>query len=108
MDRRPISVTLVGWLFISAGVVGLAYHAPEFDLRHPFEFDLVLGAAIRLFAIAGGVFVLDARERGGELLHRGDELVGDFLLGGLAAAAGQQEGKACERHGENAHWSSFG
>ena len=61
MDRRPISVTLVGSLFIAAGVVGLAYHAPEFDLRHPFEFDLVLGVAIRLLAIAGGVFVLDAR-----------------------------------------------
>ena len=56
--KRPISVTLVGWLFAAAGVVGVAYHGSELSLRAPFSSDLILALCVRLLAIAGGVFVL--------------------------------------------------
>jgi hypothetical protein len=58
MANRPLSVTLVAWLFILAGTIGIAYHAREIDLRHPFANDVILACAIRLLAIVGGAFAL--------------------------------------------------
>ena len=58
---RRASIAIVGWLFIAAGVVGLAYHAREIDLRHALGFDLVASVVVRLIAIAGGVYVLLGR-----------------------------------------------
>ncbi|HET6890379.1 MAG TPA: hypothetical protein VFH31_04700 [Pyrinomonadaceae bacterium] len=56
MKPRPLSVTIIGWLFIAAGAIGLAYHVTE--LRRPFEYDVVWVCFLRLLAILGGVFVL--------------------------------------------------
>ena len=58
MNRRPVSVTIVGWLFIAAGVIGIVYHASEIRLDHPFEADLLLALAVRLLAVVGGAFLL--------------------------------------------------
>ena len=58
MNARPIAVTIISWLFIAAGAVGLAYHATEFKAQSPFENDAVLVCVIRLLAILGGVFAL--------------------------------------------------
>ena len=56
MSRRPLSVTLVGWLFIAAGATGLVYHAGEFRTRPRAEFALT--CFVRLLAILGGAFLL--------------------------------------------------
>lgn len=56
MNNRPLSVMVIGWLFIAAGVVGFAYHVTEFATQPPFE--VVWVCLIRLLAILGGVFVL--------------------------------------------------
>ena len=58
MNKRPHSVTVVGVLFLVAGIVGLAYHAR--DLRIPFQSDLVWVCLVRLLAVIGGIFVLRA------------------------------------------------
>ena len=58
MSKRPSSVTIIAWFFMSMGVVGLAYHATEFRPQHPFESDLVWAAVVRLLAVLGGAFVL--------------------------------------------------
>jgi hypothetical protein len=58
MNKRPFSVTVIGYLFIAAGVIGIAYHATEFKMQHPFEYDVVWACLVRLLAIVGGVFVL--------------------------------------------------
>ncbi|HZN63783.1 MAG TPA: hypothetical protein VFB66_00655 [Tepidisphaeraceae bacterium] len=58
MRRRPVSVTVVGWLFIAAGVVGLAYHVGDFRTPRPFRDGVVWVALVRLLAVAGGVFLL--------------------------------------------------
>lgn len=57
-SKRPISVTIVSWVYILAGTVGIAVHATEFDLRHPFSNDVVLALIVRLLAIVAGVFML--------------------------------------------------
>src|SRR5581483_9721081 len=56
--KRPISVTIVSWVYILAGVVGIAAHITELDLRHPFANDAVLALIVRLLAIIAGVFML--------------------------------------------------
>lgn len=41
MKKRPRSITIIGWLFVGAGTIGLAYHATEFKAQRPFEYDLI-------------------------------------------------------------------
>jgi hypothetical protein len=62
MTQRPLSVTVIAWLFIVAGTVGLVYHATEFKIDGPFQYELVLVCLIRLFAIVCGVFLLRGRD----------------------------------------------
>src|SRR5438552_4134444 len=59
--KRQASITIAGWLFIAAGLLGVAYHAGELDVSHPFDFDVVAAAMVRILAIVGGVFVLRGR-----------------------------------------------
>jgi len=63
MTKRPLSVTIIGWLFIVAGTVGLVYHATEFKTDGPFKYELVLVCLIRLVAIVCGVFMLRGSNR---------------------------------------------
>jgi hypothetical protein len=52
--KRPLSVTILGCLFIVAGSAGLVYHFSD----GPFEPGIVLIALVRILAIVGGVFLL--------------------------------------------------
>src|SRR4030095_6678524 len=56
--KRPLSVTIIGWLFIVAGAVGLVYHASEFNSQRPFQYELVWVCLVRVLAIVAGFFVL--------------------------------------------------
>lgn len=58
MAKRPLSVTIIGWLFIAAGIFGFAYHASELRVQHLFDLELIWVLFVRLLAIAGGIFVL--------------------------------------------------
>src|SRR5689334_3421592 len=58
MSKRPLSITIVAWIYIAAGIVGIAAHITEFDVRHPFSNDAVLALIVRLLAVAAGVFML--------------------------------------------------
>ncbi len=58
MNKRPLSVIVIGCIFIAAGVIGFAYHVTEFKTIHPFPYEIVWGSFVRLLAILGGVFVL--------------------------------------------------
>ena len=59
MAKQPLSVTLLGWLFIAAGVVGLAYHSGEYKTLPTVQYALV--CSLRLLAVAGGAFLLLGR-----------------------------------------------
>lgn len=57
MRHRPLSITLISYLFIVAGGVGIIYHASELkNVATTPEVSLVL--FIRLLAIIGGIFTL--------------------------------------------------
>ena len=58
MSKRPLSITIIGWLFIATGVVGIAYHATELKADRPFQYDVIWVCLVRLVAILCGVFLL--------------------------------------------------
>jgi uncharacterized membrane protein HdeD (DUF308 family) len=55
--KRPWAVTILGGLFIVAGLVGLVYHATSERLN----WELALISLVRIAAIVGGVFLLMGR-----------------------------------------------
>lgn len=62
MKKRPLSVTIIGCLFLATGVIGLAYHLTELNSQHPFQSDLVWVWIVQLIAIACGVYILRGSE----------------------------------------------
>ena len=58
MSKRPHSITVIGWIFITAGAVGLVYHATDFNVQRPFDADVLWVSFVRLLAILVGVFAL--------------------------------------------------
>ncbi len=58
--QRPVSVTLIGVLFFLAGLVGVVYHATEFNLHDPVRAELFWILAVRLLAIVGAFFLFRA------------------------------------------------
>ena len=58
MSKRPRSITVISWIFVAAGVVGLAYHATEFKARRPFDYEFLWVCLVRLLAILCGIFML--------------------------------------------------
>ena len=58
MNKRPLSVTLIGWLFLVAGVVGLVYHATEFTRLAPFQINVLWVSLVRVLAVVGAIFLL--------------------------------------------------
>jgi hypothetical protein len=58
MRKRPLSITIIGWLFVVAGAVGLVYHATEFKAGGPLQYDVVWVCLVRLVAILCGAFML--------------------------------------------------
>jgi hypothetical protein len=52
--KRPIAVTILGCVFIVAGVVGLGYHLSQ----RPLEPYVGLVSFVRILAIVGGIFLL--------------------------------------------------
>ena len=58
MTKHPLPITIIAWLFITAGVVGIAYHSTEINIYDLFGNELLLALFIRLLAVAGGVFTL--------------------------------------------------
>ena len=58
MVKRPRSVTVIGYLFIAVGIIGIVYHAAELTRQSLFASDAVLVLLVRLLAIIAGVFIL--------------------------------------------------
>lgn len=57
-NQRPRSVTVIAWLFIAAGIVGLAYHATALETAGPLDYETVWVLVLRLLAVIGGAFML--------------------------------------------------
>jgi len=60
MNKRPIYVTVLGYLLIVAGAVGIAYHFTEFRYTPLSEYFGVL--VVRLIAIVSGISLLRGKD----------------------------------------------
>ena len=56
--KRPLSVTIVAWLYIVTGALGFAFHASEINLRHPLDSDVLWIELVRLVALLCGIYML--------------------------------------------------
>ncbi len=56
MSTRPLSITIIGWVFIAVGNFAFVYHFSEFV--QTFELTRLVVSLIRLLAVLGGVFLL--------------------------------------------------
>jgi uncharacterized membrane protein len=61
MNNRPHAVSVLSWVFIATGVVGLAYHFTGFNAQLPFQYEILWIALVRLLAIVCGVYMLRGR-----------------------------------------------
>jgi hypothetical protein len=66
--RRPLSILIIGWLFIVTGLTGFVYHLGELNFDDLFSNDAILTLMVRLLGVAGGILVLRAVNLGRWLL----------------------------------------
>lgn len=59
LNKRPLAVTIFGWLYIAVGTVGFAYHGAEvIQARHAIQYDDVWIELVECVAIISGAFML--------------------------------------------------
>jgi hypothetical protein len=58
MNRRPITVTILGCVLIATGVASLAFHVTDLKASHSLLSEFVLLSLVRILAIVSGVFML--------------------------------------------------
>jgi len=56
--KRPLSVTILGCVYIGVGTIGFAYHFTEFQARDGFPYDGLWVELIEFLAIVCGAFML--------------------------------------------------
>lgn len=61
MNKRPISITILGCIYLAVGLVGFIYHLIDFLPRHTFQYDAVWIELTEAIAIVCGVFLLRGR-----------------------------------------------
>jgi hypothetical protein len=61
MNKRPLSVTLIAFLYLIVGIVGFAFHGWEIVARHAFHYDDALIELTELIALVCGLFLLRGR-----------------------------------------------
>jgi hypothetical protein len=64
MTRRPLAVTLIGWLFLSVGAITISYFISQFIASRSMPQDLILACAVDALALAGGLLILRGRNLG--------------------------------------------
>ena len=47
MNKRPRSISVISWLFVAAGAIGLAYHATELKVHRTSQYDVVWVCLVR-------------------------------------------------------------
>ena len=56
--QRPLSVTVIGWIYIGVGAIGFVYHLFEQQASGAFRYESVWIEAVRLLAVVCGAFIL--------------------------------------------------
>jgi hypothetical protein len=58
MNKRPLSMTIIGCVYIATGAIGLADQFTQFRGQHLFQYDIIGIGLIRLVAVVSGVYIL--------------------------------------------------
>lgn len=58
MDKRPATVTIIGWLLVAVGITRFAFHLNEIKPQHALQGGNVWVFIFECVAIVCGVFVL--------------------------------------------------
>lgn len=63
MSKRPLSIAIIGWLFIVVGVVTLGHHLvadhyAEANVQGAASNELIWSCAVQFLGLVGGVFLL--------------------------------------------------
>ena len=59
MNKRPLSITIISWIFIAVGVIALSYHLmPQHLAQIGTKHELFWVCLVRLLAIVCGVCML--------------------------------------------------
>ena len=58
MDKRPLPVAVIGYVYIAMGAIGFVYHFGDLRTEGGFRYDVLGIELIRLAAIVCGVFLL--------------------------------------------------
>ncbi len=61
VDKRPLSVTIIAWVYLLMGVAGFAYHLRGLATRHPFRNGEVWIELIFVIAAVSGAYMLRGR-----------------------------------------------
>ncbi len=57
-NKRPLSVTILGCIYLAVGIIGFVYHGKEFFARSAFQSDVVWIELTEFVAILCGAFIL--------------------------------------------------
>jgi hypothetical protein len=58
VNKRPLSVTIVGCIFLATGILGSVFHATELKAPGSARYDAVWALLISLVAILCGIYLL--------------------------------------------------
>lgn len=62
--KRPLAVTVVGWLLTATGLIELAFHLAQVKPQQRFQSDIFWMVVVGLAAIVGGIATLQGRNWG--------------------------------------------
>ncbi len=62
MNKRPIPVTIIAWVYIATGAVGLVYHFRDLNAGSVFRYDALWIELVRMAAVVCGAFMLRGRD----------------------------------------------
>ena len=60
MNKRPLPVTIISFVLIATGAMGLVFHLTDLKGQHPFQYDIIWISLVSLIAIVCGVYMLRA------------------------------------------------
>ena len=58
MEKRPFQVTIIAWIFIATGILGLAAHLSDLKTLGSPPYENLWISLLRLVAIIGGAYML--------------------------------------------------
>ncbi|MBZ5545059.1 MAG: hypothetical protein LAO07_15490 [Acidobacteriia bacterium] len=57
-SMRPLSVTILAWVYIGVGTIGFVFHFTDIHARNAFQYDAILIEVVEVVAIVCGAFML--------------------------------------------------